>query len=711
MVEYLEPAIRRALGDVNGYVRRCAVIGCVKLFHISSDSVYGSDLVDTIYALIYDIDTQVAANAIHALNEILIDEGGLLLTKDIAVHLLNRIKQFNEWGQCAILNLICSYIPSGEAEMFDIMNILEERLKHSSSAVVLGCTKCFVEMTLDKPALQLQVLHRLKAPLLTLMSTSTSELAYTVLLHIHLLLHKGDYKIAGVMEADYRQFFCRYSDPTYIKTVKLDILTLIATQSNVESILAEASEYVGDVDADIANRSIHALGTLAIKIPSAVGVIVQQLLTYLELDIDYVTTATLRVMKDILRKFPEHFDDISPSVSRCAKTATDSEAVAAVVWILGEFGECVPDSPYLIESMINGFTEDGTCLVRLELLTAAVKLFIKRPPEMQTVLGALLKKGVQEWTQPEVHDKALFYYRLLKYSLPQTRRIVNCPKARVTFFQEDIDKEAVERLFFEFNTFSVVYGQPAAKFCVVKQIPFYGRFVPKAAAELVVLGFGKPATSSGADSCRSNQVVRALDDGSGDDRHVRSSSGNSETGDDVAATTSMIDIASSSSSMEGGDLIGLVDDVEDKTLRLRSDQPSVDAEMFQRIWCSLSSCAVLRTTLNTSLNMADVEAACTAAHIYTMASGSVEGPSGQMKKLYLYAQDTQMFYYFVEMLVANNNNNNNNSTALPSLSASLPATTTNSSVDVNIRTTGTVGQQFAALFCVALKSIIPSLRG
>eukprot|EP00922_Rhytidocystis_sp_ex-Travisia-forbesii_P021826 GHVS01031965.1.p2 GENE.GHVS01031965.1~~GHVS01031965.1.p2 ORF type:complete len:174 (-),score=43.99 GHVS01031965.1:52-573(-) len=173
----------------------------------------------------------------------------------------------------------------------------------------------------------------------------------------------------------------------------------------------------------------------------------------------------------------------------------------------------------------------------------------------------------------------------------------------------------------------------------------------------------------------------------------------------------MIDIASSSSSMEGGDLIGLVDDVEDKTLRLRSDQPSVDAEMFQRIWCSLSSCAVLRTTLNTSLNMADVEAACTAAHIYTMASGSVEGPSGQMKKLYLYAQDTQMFYYFVEMLVANNNNNNNNSTALPSLSASLPATTTNSSVDVNIRTTGTVGQQFAALFCVALKSIIPSLRG
>lgn len=32
------------------------------------------------------------------------------------------------------------------------------------------------------------------------------------------------------LEAEYQQFFCRYSDPSYIKSVKLEILTAITTE-------------------------------------------------------------------------------------------------------------------------------------------------------------------------------------------------------------------------------------------------------------------------------------------------------------------------------------------------------------------------------------------------------------------------------------------------------------------------------------------------
>lgn len=35
-----------------------------------------------------------------------------------------------------------------------------------------------------------------------------------------------------VLSAEYQQFFCRYSDPSYIKTVKLEILTAITTEVN-----------------------------------------------------------------------------------------------------------------------------------------------------------------------------------------------------------------------------------------------------------------------------------------------------------------------------------------------------------------------------------------------------------------------------------------------------------------------------------------------
>jgi hypothetical protein len=48
--------------------------------------------------------------------------------------------------------------------------------------------------------------------------------------------------------------------------------------------------------------------------------------------------------------------------------------------------------------------------VQLALLTAAAKLFFKRPPEAQQLLGAALAGGLADSNQ-DVHDRALLYYR------------------------------------------------------------------------------------------------------------------------------------------------------------------------------------------------------------------------------------------------------------------------------------------------------------
>jgi len=39
---------------------------------------------------------------------------------------------------------VAKYNPKDEEEMFDMMNILEDRLRHSSAAVVLATTKVFL---------------------------------------------------------------------------------------------------------------------------------------------------------------------------------------------------------------------------------------------------------------------------------------------------------------------------------------------------------------------------------------------------------------------------------------------------------------------------------------------------------------------------------------------------------------------------------------
>lgn len=67
------------------------------------------------------------------------------------------------------------------------------------------------------------------------------------------------------------------------------------------------------------------------------------------------------------------------------------------------------DAPYLLEPLA-GNLEEEEVEVRLALLTAAAKLFFKRPPECQRLLGLALSKAVSDPNQ-DVHDRALFYTR------------------------------------------------------------------------------------------------------------------------------------------------------------------------------------------------------------------------------------------------------------------------------------------------------------
>lgn len=57
----------------------------------------------------------------------------------------------------------------------------------------------------------------------------------------------------------------------------------------------------------------------------------------------------------------------------------------------------------------------------------------------------------------DVHDRALFYYRLLKYDVSVAEKIVNPPKQAVSVFAETLSSEIKDRIFDEFNSLSVVY--------------------------------------------------------------------------------------------------------------------------------------------------------------------------------------------------------------------------------------------------------------
>lgn len=56
--------------------------------------------------------------------------------------------------------------------------------------------------------------------------------------------------------------------------------------------------------------------------------------------------------------------------------------LAAVIWMIGEYGQLIDDAPYLLEPLVDSVGDEESITVKCELLSATVKLFFKRPPEV-----------------------------------------------------------------------------------------------------------------------------------------------------------------------------------------------------------------------------------------------------------------------------------------------------------------------------------------
>ncbi|KAK4745533.1 hypothetical protein SAY87_011845 [Trapa incisa] len=470
LVEYLVGPLASGLKDSNSYVRMVAVIGVLKLYHISSVTCMDADFPAILkHLMLNDRDTQVVANCLSTLQEIWTAEASnsgeasrerdALLSKPLIYYLLNRIKEFSEWAQCLILELVAKYVPSDTNEIFDIMNLLEDRLQHANGAVVLATIKVFLQLTLSMTDVHQQVYERIKAPLLTLVSSGSPEQSYAVLGHLHLLVMRAPM----LFSSDYKHFYCQYNEPFYVKKLKLEMLTAVANESNTYEIVTELCEYAANVDIPIARESIRAVGKIALQ-QYDVNAIVDRLLQFLEMEKDYVTAETLVLVKDLLRKYPQWSHDCIAVVGNISsKNVQEPKAKAALIWMLGEYSQDMQDAPYILESLAENWDDEHSPEVRLHLLTALMKCFFKRSPETRKALGIALAAGVADFHQ-DVHDRALFYYRLLRYNISIAERVVNPPKQAVSVFADPQSSEIKDRIFDEFNSLSVLYQKPSYMF-------------------------------------------------------------------------------------------------------------------------------------------------------------------------------------------------------------------------------------------------------
>jgi len=141
--------------------------------------------------------------------------------------------------------------------------------------------------------------------------------------------------------------------------------------------------------------------------------------------------------------------------------------VTAIITMIGEYGEIIGDGPYILEEVINSWDNKDE-KVRNQLLVSTLKLFFKRPKEVKPILGKLFKVATEDSLHPDVHDRALFFYRLLSSkngaNIDRCKQILSHGSTYVDQFVEELDGFEVDRLFEEFDTLAVIYGEGSERF-------------------------------------------------------------------------------------------------------------------------------------------------------------------------------------------------------------------------------------------------------
>lgn len=476
LTEYVVDPLKKGLADQTPYVRKTAVMGCLKLYIIAPETAKSFRVNEQLLGMVRDRDPQVVANCMYVLNEIFISTGGLKLDHKTIVHLLNRMRDFNDWAQCMLLEVVSRHEPKDQSELIDIMNLLETRLRSTNCGVILAITKVFLHLTVEIPKLHKQVFTRLRAPIITHMVSAGPELAFSCLQHIFLLVNRNP----EVFIPEFKRFFLRINDPAYTKKIKLDILVELTTAENVDEIVQEVQFATQDLDETVAQHAVSKVGDVASKLDAGQRApVFSRLLGMLEKSKGSVLNAAIVAIVMTLRKYPDTAPEVVPSLQTviCENHAdlTDAEARVSALFVLGEFGYTWPDAPYVLEDMCEDFANEPSSIVRLQMLNTTARIFFQRPAEVKKLLAGLLKESIEEDEEEEmdgpkpgasqdVRDRALMYYRLLQGKIQVAYGVICGQRTPIERYAEEDSPELKEIVFKEFNTLSVVYNQPAESF-------------------------------------------------------------------------------------------------------------------------------------------------------------------------------------------------------------------------------------------------------
>ncbi|XP_046361514.1 AP-1 complex subunit beta-1-like [Haliotis cracherodii] len=465
ITEYLCEPLRKCLKDEDPYVRKTAAVCVAKLHDINAQLVEDQGFLDLLRDLLSDSNPMVVANAVAAISEILDASPSaqqvLEMNSGTINKLLTALNECTEWGQVFILDSISNYTPNDDKEAQSVCERVSPRLAHANAAVVLSAVKVimkYIEMLDPNSDYVTLLVKKLSPPLVTLLSAEP-EIQYVALRNINLIVQKrGD-----ILKNEMKVFFVKYNDPIYVKLEKLDIMIRLTNQGNIAQVLAELKEYATEVDVDFVRKSVRAIGRCAIKVEQAAERCVSTLLDLIQTKVNYVVQEAIVVIKDIFRKYPNKYESIIATLCENLDTLDEPEARASMIWIIGEYAERIDNADELLESFLEGF-QDENAQVQLQLLTAIVKLFLKRPTDTQELVQQVLSLATQDSDNPDLRDRGYIYWRLLSTDPAAAKEVVLAEKPLISEETDLIEPTLLDELICHISSLASVYHKPPNAF-------------------------------------------------------------------------------------------------------------------------------------------------------------------------------------------------------------------------------------------------------
>uniref|UniRef100_A0A672HQ23 AP-3 complex subunit beta n=1 Tax=Salarias fasciatus TaxID=181472 RepID=A0A672HQ23_SALFA len=446
-------AIKEAAADLSPYVRKTSAHAIQKLY--SLDPEQKEQLIEVIEKLLKDKSTLVAGSVVMAFEEVCPDRIDLI-HKNYR-KLCNLLVDVEEWGQVVIISMLTRYArtqftspwkefdENNEKAFYDsdseekkgpteskpyimdpdhrlLLRNTKPLLQSRNTAVVMSVAQLYWHLA---PKHEVSIVTKSLVRLLR----SHREVQYIVLQNIATM----SIQRKGMFEPYMKSFYVRSTDSTHIKTLKLEILTNLANEANISTILREFQTYVKSQDKAFAAATIQAIGRCATNITEVTDTCLNGLVLLLSNRDETVVAESVVVIKKLLQTQPTQHSDIIKHMAKLFDNITVPMARASILWLIGEYCERVPKiAPDVLRKMAKTFTAEED-IVKLQTVNLAAKLYLTNSKQTKLLTQYILNLGKYDQNY-DIRDRTRFIRQLIVPSEKSgalnkyARRILLAPK-------------------------------------------------------------------------------------------------------------------------------------------------------------------------------------------------------------------------------------------------------------------------------------------